>query len=100
MGYSSFIVCSDDIRWCRIQLKPLELFGAVFTFSSEQEPIADLALMSCCENNIIANSSFSWWSAWLNRNPDKIVIAPKLWFGPGNDHLKISDLLPDEWIKM
>jgi hypothetical protein len=100
LGYTSFVVCSDDIKWCRIQLKPLELFGAVFSFSSEKEPIADLALMSCCTHNIIANSSFSWWSAWLNQNPDKIVVAPSLWFGPGNDHLKISDLLPEEWIKM
>lgn len=97
-GYSSFIVCSDDQKWCRENLKPLELYGAVFTFSSETEPMADLTLMSCCEHNIISNSSFSWWAAWLNQNPDKIVIAPKLWFGPGNGHLNTKDLIPENWI--
>jgi len=100
LGYSDFVVCSDDIRWCRIQLKPLELFGAVFSFSSEREPIADIALQSCCEHNIIANSSFSWWGAWLNQNPDKTVVAPEKWFGPGNEHLNTKDLIPDNWIKM
>lgn len=98
-GYNSFVVCSDDIKWCRVNLKPLELFGAVFTFSTETEPINDLALMSCCEHNIIANSSFSWWSAWLNQNPEKIVIAPRIWFGSGNSHLSTKDLIPETWLK-
>lgn len=99
-GYSNFIVCSDDLKWCRISLKPLELFGASFQFSNEKEPIADLALMSCCEHNIISNSSFSWWSGWLNQNPDKIVIAPKVWFGLGNSHLDTKDLIPESWLKL
>lgn len=99
-GYSSFVVCSDDIQWCRSNLKPLELFGATFSYSHNKEPIADLALMSCCEHNIISNSSFSWWSAWLNQNPDKKVIAPKIWFGNGNSHLNTKDLLPESWIKI
>lgn len=100
LGYKSFIVCSDDIKWCRINLKPLELYGAVFTFSTTNDPIPDLSLMSCCEHNIIANSSFSWWSAWLNQNPEKIVIAPKIWFGKGNEHLSTKDILPESWIKL
>ena len=99
LGYKSFVVCSDDIEWCRRNLKPLELFGAVFSFSNEKEPMADLALQSCCEHNIIANSSFSWWGAWLNRNDEKIVIVPKQWFGPGNDHLDTKDLIPESWIR-
>lgn len=99
-GYKDFVVCSDDLPWCRANLKPLELFGASFSYSHNHEPIADLALMSCCEHNIIANSSFSWWSAWLNQNPEKIVIAPKVWFGPGNSHLSTKDLIPESWIVM
>lgn len=99
LGYTSFVVCSDDIKWCRIQFKPLELFGATFSYSSNHQPIEDLAMMSCCEHNIISNSSFSWWSAWLNQNPDKIVIAPKQWFGPGNSHLDTKDLIPESWLK-
>ena len=52
--------------------------------------------MSMCQNNIIANSSFSWWAAWLNNNKDKKIIAPKKWFGPALSH-NISDLIPNEW---
>lgn len=100
LGFSNFVVCSDDIKWCRIQFKPLELYGAVFSFSTNHLPIEDLALMSCCQHNIISNSTFSWWSAWLNQNPDKIVIAPKIWFGPGNKSLDDKDIVPETWIKM
>lgn len=100
MGYKSFVVCSDDIKWCRENFKPLQAEGAIFSFSAGHTPIEDLAMMSCCEHNIIANSSFSWWAAWLNQNHEKIVIAPKVWFGSGNSHLSIADLIPEGWIKL
>lgn len=100
LGLSSFVVCSDDILWCKRNFKPLELFGAVFSYSAGHEPIEDLAMMSCCEHNIIANSSFSWWSAWLNQNPDKIVIAPRIWFGKGNSNLSDVDIVPENWIRL
>lgn len=57
----------------------------------------ELILMSKCKHNIIANSSFSWWGAWLNKNPSKIVIAPKKWFGVG---VKNTVALPKEWIRI
>ena len=59
----------------------------------------DLYLMSLCDNHIIANSSFSWWGAWLNVNEDKVVIAPTKWFG---DQLKLNteDIIPEGWIKI
>jgi len=58
----------------------------------------DMVLMSHCKHNIIANSSFSWWAAWLNQNSDKMVIAPKKWF---NDvSINTHDLIPSEWIKL
>lgn len=99
-GYKSFVVCSDDLKWCRVMFKGLEVYGAVFSYSSTNDPIQDLALMSCCEHNIISNSSFSWWAGWLNQNEDKIVVAPKIWFGPGNAHLSTIDLLPESWITL
>ena len=54
--------------------------------------------MSLCTHNVIANSTFSWWGAWLNSNPNKIVIHPEKWFGPAYASWKTSDLFPDEWI--
>lgn len=54
-----------------------------------------MRLMAMCDHNIIANSSFSWWAAWLNPNPDKIVIAPKQWFA--DEHHSTDDLIPEGW---
>lgn len=70
------LVFSDDIKWCKANFR-----GSEYTFIEGNEPCIDLILMSSVENNIIGNSSFSWWSAWLNKNPNKTVIAPKNWFG-------------------
>jgi hypothetical protein len=57
-----------------------------------------MRLMSMCQHHIIANSSFSWWGAWLNANPNKIVIGPKKWFAC--NQFDTSDILPSGWIKI
>tara|TARA_R110002012_G_scaffold39333_1_gene108888 strand:- start:10427 stop:11188 length:762 start_codon:yes stop_codon:yes gene_type:complete len=85
-----FLIFSDDIQWCRENFK-----GPSFTFIQEKDYI-DLYIMSMCKDNIIANSSFSWWGAWLNNNPHKKVIAPKTWFGPALNH-NLMDLRPKTW---
>ena len=86
------IIFSDDTEWCKQQ----ELFsGDKFLVSESGNPYVDLCLMSMCSDFIIANSTFSWWGAWLaNRGT---VIAPKKWFGPNNAHLDTSDLYPESW---
>ena len=88
----NFYVMSDDINWCKENLK-----GDNIIFIEDEPDYVDLWLMSLCEHNIITNSSFSWWGSWLNKYQDKIVIAPKVWFGP-NKNLNPKDIYCEEWI--
>lgn len=88
-----FLVFSDDIDWCKENF-----IGDSFVFLDNEKDYIDLYLMARCSNNIIANSSFSWWGAWLNNNPNKRVIAPLTWFGPDLSKYDTSDLLPKDWI--
>jgi len=89
----SFLVFSDDLDWCRSNFK-----GDKFTVCDINNPYIEMCAMSLCDDNIIANSSFSWWGAWLNRKEDKTVIAPSKWFG----HMipkDTSDVYCNKWIK-
>jgi hypothetical protein len=92
--YDYIFVFSDDIKWCKENLN----FDNMI-FIEGLDDVEDLWLMSMCKHNIIANSSFSWWGAWLNSNPDKKVIAPSNWFGE-RANLNTSDIIPSEWIKI
>jgi len=92
----TFFVFSDDIEWAKNNLKINS--PVVFVSSPEIKDYEELIIMSKCKNNIIANSSFSWWSAWLNQNKDKLVIAPKKWFN--NLSINIDDLIPENWLKI
>lgn len=87
-----FFIFSDDPDWC------LKEFGNEFFIISGNHDWQDFWLMAKCKHQIIANSSFSWWAAWLNSNIEKIVIAPKKWFS-GMD-IDINDRLPESWIKL
>lgn len=89
-----YYVFSDDIGWCRQQF-----VGPQFEFVEGNHETMDLAIMAKCANNIIANSSFSFWGAYLNQNPNKKVIAPLNWFGPKLPH-DTKDLLPPDWIRI
>ena len=90
----TFFIFSDDLKWCKKNLK----INWPVVFIEGNKNYEDLILMSKCHHNIIANSSFSWWGAWLNNNPDKIVIAPKQWFV--NKSINTEDLIPESWIKI
>lgn len=68
--------------------------------ANELEDWEQMLFMSCCQHNIIANSSFSWWSAYLNNNQNKNVCYPSIWFGPAKKNIQLKDLHPEEWIKI
>lgn len=91
-----FVIFSDDIQWCKENFN----FLKSKTFILGNMDYEDLYLMSMCNHNIIANSSFSWWGAWLNKNENKQVIIPSKWFGISNSHLNTNDLFCDKWIKL
>jgi hypothetical protein len=83
-------VFSDDLGWCRRQLDAR--WPVTFV---EGAPADDLRLMSACRHNVIANSSFSWWGAWLDPRPDKLVVAPRQWFRDAP--LRDDSIIPDDW---
>lgn len=101
-GTYRFKVFSDDSKLAKEFMAGIGLpvpFGVSHIYEGT-DPKESLMKMAGCEHNIVANSSFSWWGAWLNPNPDKIVIAPKVWFGPGNRHLSDKDIIPENWIRL
>lgn len=90
-----FFIFSDDIAWVKDNFK---INHPITYVSGNNIPdYEELILMSQCKHNIIANSTFSWWGAWLNHNSNKTVIAPKKWFNSDTD---ISDLIPEGWTKI
>ena len=95
--HPTFFVFSDDPDWARAHIRPGHPTVYV-THNGAARDYEDLWLMSQCKHHILANSSFSWWGAWLCRNPDKIVLAPQRWF---NDlSIDTRDLLPEHWLRL
>ena len=95
---SRFFIFSDDHAWVQENL-PLPDDSIFVKNSGPDSDVADLTLMSQCRHNIIANSSFSWWGAWLNPNPDKVVITPKKWY-KNQPAWNTKDLLPSAWLAL
>lgn len=92
----TYFVFSNDIPWCKSNLA---LSQAYFSEQNVgQSSVIDLHLMSHCKHNIIANSTFSWWGAWLNRNTKKIVIAPSKWIKSST--YDDSTMVPPSWLKI
>lgn len=89
-----FFVFSDDLSWVKENIA----FEDPHTYvdgNAGEYSYEDMRLMAACKHNIIANSTFSWWGAWLNNNQDKVVVAPKNWF-----KTEKTDIIPDRWIKI
>lgn len=91
-----FFIFSDDIEWAKQNL--IFNYNKFFVNinNDHKTPYFDLELMRNCKHNIIANSTFSWWGAWLNENMGKIVVVPKKWI----KDIKTDDLIPEAWIKI
>jgi hypothetical protein len=90
-------VFSDDQHWVRENLR-FDLPTTLVAANSPDRGFRDMQLMARCRHHIVANSSFSWWGAWLNPSPAKIVIAPSRWFGA--DNIDTRDLIPESWVKL
>lgn len=88
-----FFFFSDDISWVKENLR---IADAVYIDSACSDQYTDMFLMTQCDDNIIANSSFSWWGAWLNENREKLVVSPNKWF---NLHVA-PDVICEDWIKL
>jgi hypothetical protein len=94
----TLVFFSDDSQWVKENFDSLSFNKIFISHNIGINSWIDLFLMSISSHNIIANSSFSWWGAWLNDNPKKIVVAPKTWFQ--GQQIDINSLIPQEWIKI
>ena len=90
-----YLVFSDDMNWVNANLDLPVKWQSVI--NSTYSDVQIMMLMSKCRHQIIANSTYSWWAAWLNENEGKHIIAPQQWFADGRD---TSDLIPENWIKI
>ncbi len=89
-----YLVFSDDPEWCKSNF-----LGDQYWISEKHPAGIDMKLMTLCDHNIVANSSFSWWGGWLNSTPDKVVVAPMNWFGPKGPQ-DSQDLVPASWLRV
>ncbi|ATG37209.1 hypothetical protein PhaeoP23_03123 [Phaeobacter piscinae] len=96
-GHPTVYVFSDDPQWAKENL-PLPCDKVVVDFNGADTDYEDMRLMSLCKHNIIGNSSFSWWAAWLNQTPDRRVAGPAKWFG--DPKLNNPDILPPDWLRI
>lgn len=87
-----YFIFSDDSEWCE---KNFTFLKNRLVISQNNPPHVDMNLMSLCKHHIVANSSFSWWAAWLNNKASKVVIAPKIWF-QGQE----TNIIPKDWISL
>ena len=92
-----FYIFSNDIEWCKENFK-IDFPTYYIDWNNGEESFKDMQLMSLCKHNIIPNSTFSWWGAWLNNNPNKIVIAPEKWLNL--EKRTYEDIVPETWIKI
>ncbi len=94
----TYFIFSDDLNWCKLNFDFVSNANYIESNKMDLTPHEELLLISKCNHAIIANSSFSWWGAWLNSHSNKLVIAPNQWFNSNNK--QPLNLLPNNWIKL
>lgn len=92
-----FFIFSDDHQWVKDNIR-LDYPVKYVDHNLADKNFEDLRLMNTCKHNIIANSSFSWWGAWMNTNPEKIVVSPVKWFNQLD--VNTEDIYPQSWVKL
>jgi len=95
-----FYIFTNDYLWVEKNFELLNIKKTIVKINSGNQSYLDMILMSNCKHNICANSSFSWWGAWLNTNPSKIVIAPDRWFKNAEYVASYYNLIPSDWQKI
>lgn len=96
LGEVQFVLFTNDAEWVRKNIKLDRYNVTIVDWNTEDTGWIDMYLMSLCKHNIIANSSFSWWAAWLNQNENKMVIGPSYW----TQGRESDDIVPKEWIRL
>lgn len=96
LGKVKYYLFTNDTAWAHRLIPHENRQITIVDWNTEQDGWSDMYLMSICRHNIIANSSFSWWAAWLNQNAEKIVVAPCRW----QNGIDIADIVPDEWVRI
>ena len=97
LGDCQFFVFSDDPAWARQNIRAVSPMIFV-DWNTGKSAYCDIWLMKHCKHNITANSSFSWWGAWLNENPNKLVISPRNWFA--EKAANRNDIVPQSWVRL
>jgi len=95
-----FYLFTNDYDWALQNFDVLEIDKTIVVHNQAENSFMDMILMSQCKHNICANSSFSWWGAWLNQYPKKIIIAPKQWYKSLKYNANTSDLIPAGWLQI
>ena len=95
-----FYVFTDNPEWVKNNLPKFDYILVDWNEVAGKKNFRDMQLMSCAKHNIIANSTYSWWGAWLNPNPNKIVIGPTKFFNPINKFFSSSDIMCEDWVRI
>lgn len=96
----NILVFTDNFPWVKENIKGPNIFYNEWDTTVSRPDFVDLCMMTLCDHHIIANSSFSWWGAYLTNKKDQVVVAPSQWFGPKFAHLITTDTVPPSWVKI